>query len=230
MKDGSNSTVTRLASRERRTAMVGFLILCTFTVGSPSAGLPIEWTLEEVAFHDGGSATGSFVYDASTNTYSDVDIETTVGFSNFAYSYHDASTVSISGELWSSTSLIVNGGLATTYPELRLNFSSPLTNAGGAIGIAVDPTSDTSCTSSGACSGETNREGATVSDFDFRWVTSGSVASSPVPEPAAPALMILGSAGWSFRRGAPCCGSTRSLRRCFRHPGDHWERKPIPLS
>ena len=39
----------------------------------------ITWNLSGVTFDDGGAASGSFVYDAPTNTFSAIDITTTPG-------------------------------------------------------------------------------------------------------------------------------------------------------
>ena len=35
---------------------------------------PVLWTLSDAAFTNGGTATGSFVYDADTDVYSDINI------------------------------------------------------------------------------------------------------------------------------------------------------------
>ena len=44
-----------------------------------AVAVPVTWTLSGVTFGDGGIATGSFAYDASSNTYSNVNITTTTG-------------------------------------------------------------------------------------------------------------------------------------------------------
>lgn len=43
--------------------------------------VPVQWTLDNVAFDDGGTASGSFVYDADTQTYSNIQVSTTSGTS-----------------------------------------------------------------------------------------------------------------------------------------------------
>lgn len=48
---------------------------------------PRTWYLDNVTFDDGGHATGSFVFDSVTNTYSQVDITVTLG-TTFATGYH----------------------------------------------------------------------------------------------------------------------------------------------
>jgi hypothetical protein len=62
-------------------------IALMFTWGSASA-IPVQWTLEDVVFADGGTASGSFVFDADTSTYSRTDIVTTSGSILQGQSYH----------------------------------------------------------------------------------------------------------------------------------------------
>ena len=55
-------------------------ICAMLTVGYMSAdAAPLRWNLDGVTFPDGGSANGSFVYDADTGMYSDIGINTTAG-------------------------------------------------------------------------------------------------------------------------------------------------------
>ncbi len=65
---------------KNRAGLSVLLVLGVMALGSVSAwGNPVKWTLQNVAFLDGGIATGSFVYDASTDTYSSVNITTSGG-------------------------------------------------------------------------------------------------------------------------------------------------------
>jgi hypothetical protein len=57
--------------------MRSVLILISLSL-TASAG-PILWTLEGVTFAGGGTASGSFDFDADTGLYSNVDIVTTTG-------------------------------------------------------------------------------------------------------------------------------------------------------
>ncbi len=52
------------------------VLLCVPSVASADG---ITWSLSGVTFDDGGTASGSFVYDAVTNTVSAVNIVTTAG-------------------------------------------------------------------------------------------------------------------------------------------------------
>jgi hypothetical protein len=42
----------------------------------PAAATPISWQLENAVFASGRTATGSCVFDADTNTYSSINIDT----------------------------------------------------------------------------------------------------------------------------------------------------------
>ena len=57
-------------------AAVAFII--TQFIATPAQATPITWTVS-AAFPDGGTAAGSFVYDADFNTYSSINITTTAG-------------------------------------------------------------------------------------------------------------------------------------------------------
>src|SRR3954453_13212771 len=46
---------------------------------TPIVAAPVLWTLSGVTFADGGTASGSFVYDATTNTYSAINVTSAGG-------------------------------------------------------------------------------------------------------------------------------------------------------
>lgn len=54
-------------------------VCAAFLVASPARAVPLTWTLHDFVFDDGGTASGSYVYDAASNTYSGIAITTTVG-------------------------------------------------------------------------------------------------------------------------------------------------------
>jgi hypothetical protein len=57
--------------------MRSVLILIGLSLTASAA--PLLWTLEGVTFAGGGTASGSFDFNADTNVYSNVDITTTTG-------------------------------------------------------------------------------------------------------------------------------------------------------
>src|SRR5258706_7531917 len=68
--------MNRLTFRSLITALVLFVLFCVPSIASADG---IAWDLSGVTFDDGGTASGSFVYDATANTYSSIDIITTLG-------------------------------------------------------------------------------------------------------------------------------------------------------
>ena len=51
-------------------------IVCLLFIASPAGAIPITWNLSGVFFGNGSAATGSFVFDADVNVYSDMFITT----------------------------------------------------------------------------------------------------------------------------------------------------------
>ena len=99
---------------------------------------PVRWVLQDVLFDDGGTAFGSFVYDADTNTLSDIAVTTTDGsalagsvyqFANFEAGILDADSVL----------LVAQENPTTGTPAFNMNLAEAMTNAGGTIAIAMAP-------------------------------------------------------------------------------------------
>ncbi len=55
------------------------LVIGLTAMSSTAVAAPVKWTLVDVTFSDGGTASGSFMYDADTNVFSAVDITTISG-------------------------------------------------------------------------------------------------------------------------------------------------------
>jgi hypothetical protein len=156
--------------------------------GAAATAMPITWVLKDVMFADGGTATGSFVFDADPGVFSNIDITTSVNGS-FGAVYGTPNPVSPGN----STLLIALAAFPplasdlTGVPALALNFSTALTNLGGTIDIIPRQPGfsfEAQCASP-SCSGPTG---------PLRDVTSGQVTTS-VPEPGTLALFGLSLAG-----------------------------------
>ena len=157
-----------------RLGLKNLLAAVVLAMASISAfAVPVLWTLTGVAFNDGGTASGSFIFDATTNTYSSVNITTTTGSTRTGAAYSVTNT-SISS---STAALYVTSAAAnqTGLPALFLPFTSALTNAGGSVNIRLGQSasfdgSESNC-GDAACSGPAVPE---------RLMTSGSVTGAVV--------------------------------------------------
>jgi hypothetical protein len=157
-------------------------VILLLVVGSANA-TPLVWTLNDVAFDFGSSATGSFTYDAATGIYSDISIQTTslVNFEFTGANYGTLNNGTIDGE-----NLIV---FETGTPNyiLKLDWLGNLSDAGGTVALETDVQTDLSY--------EIN-----MSNLAIRVITGGSISAVPIPA----AVWLFGSAlaglGWLRRR------------------------------
>jgi hypothetical protein len=182
--------MNRVIFRSLITALVLFVLFCVPSIASADG---ITWTLSGVTFDDGGTASGSFVYDALTNTYSSIDITTTLGSTFPGATY--TGLVDSSFTLPSDTGLIL-GAPDFLGPIFQLIFQDHLTNSGGTVFLmngAFDPIA-VELTGSG----EFTCEPPDCSSFTPdppRLVTGGTVSGVPataVPEPSALSLLSMG--------------------------------------
>ena len=129
------------------------------------------WNLVDVTFDDGGTATGSFDYDAATNTYSNIDIMTTAGSvlpgTSYTFDFSAFGTVS------PNPIFLTDNG--QQRPTLFFDLASQLTDSGGTILLL-----------SGA---EIFAASASLPD-NRRDITGGSISAVPLP----PAVFLFGTA------------------------------------
>ena len=77
-----NFALTRDGKFKSLSIALGVLATLAFCLACGSAyAIPVTWQLQGVVFTDGGTATGSFVFAADANVYSDISITTTAGMS-----------------------------------------------------------------------------------------------------------------------------------------------------
>jgi hypothetical protein len=166
---------------------------------------PVNWALHGVTFSDGGTATGSFIYDADTNQFSAISITTTTGSALPGATFTYVCTSPCVGLTPSSA----NGLFLTAFsssdqtgkPGVALFFSPNLSNAGGnvVVGGLQGICTDAVCTSPGSVT---------------RTVTAGA-ATGLLPPVALPALS-LGSL--TLLVAALCAVAFRFRRRMRREP------------
>jgi len=154
---------------------------------------PVTWTLDNVTFYpgggpDGGTISGTFVYDATLDVYSDVALSIS-GFATDGPVEHGSGSAN---ELNASMDLAHSPWLELTPPDVYLRFSSALTNAGGTVAIVPGVVG-----SSGSWIEQCNSYTYDCFGSD---IVSGTVSAVPVPA----AVWLFGSAlaglGWLRRK------------------------------
>ena len=114
-------------------ALSAVLILVSFTAYST----PVLWQINSILFNDGGTGSGSFIYDEDSDSFSSVSISTTLGTTiTTAKTYTSLArhTVNPPGPadfiaLVSYTGVLPEPG----DRRLALIFNAPITNAVGVI-------------------------------------------------------------------------------------------------
>ena len=156
-------------------------------IGVPVQAASIIWTLNGVTFGDGGTAFGTFDFDADTQSYSNVAITTTSSSAHpgFAYTAGSGNDTEFDSFLFQ-----IPPSNATIYD---FEFQSPLTNAGGAINIVTGTSNELFC-----------EDLSCNIILGVRSIQAGFVSAPAVPIP--PAVWLFGSAlgllGWLKRRTA----------------------------
>lgn len=155
--------------------------LAVFATGAVTvSAAPILWTLQGVTLSDGGTASGSFVYDADTNTYSDLDITTTTGSARAGTTYtvvNPYTSNSASG-FFATTSLLAPFDPGS--PGLIIGFLT-LTDSGGTRQYDASFILD---------EGPYYTFNSLLGDATYRTSTAGGISS--VPEPSALVLVAIG--------------------------------------
>jgi len=147
--------------------------------------IPIQWTLTDVLFEDGGTATGLFNYDADTNAYSSISIVTTD-----ALLAPLATFTTLLGGSATDAALVTGGGDQTGQPFLQLlYFQFPLTNAGGTL-YFIDPFFPAASSFDGTCLNAT----CTSVDYGRIMVDGGIIGSAAPVIPVPAAAWLFGSA------------------------------------
>ena len=169
--------------RKKFSTLLVSVVAASLTTSAACAA-PVIWNLNSVSFADGGTASGSFTYDADIDQYSAWTIAVAGGTTAAlpAYTYTSAS-----GFQGIHSASAIDFVAIPVVRYLRLTFASPLTNAGGTTALIAGTAFE--------CDNCTIR----------RNIVAGSVTTAvpgAVPEPTSWALMLMGfgATGYALRR------------------------------
>jgi len=160
----------------------GLIVFCgTLFSAQTAPASPILWNLVGVTFGDGGTALGSFAYDAVTNTYSSINITTTTG-SQLPGATYLALDPGLASFLNAVNLIVVpNAGPYDHFtPLLILAFNPQLPASGGTVSFLFEDSLEGKCGGPGC--GDLNFS------LPSRFVIAGSVSVAPVPEPSSISL------------------------------------------
>lgn len=156
---------------------------------------PITWTLQGVIFADGGTASGSFAFDATADAYSSINIATTSGskLTGSTYTFLDPAQLAFEGP--TQLFVVTSNGNLTGTPSIALFLLSGLTGAGGTVGFSTTLNSAESFCTNSTCSTED------PNPANYRIITAGSVTTAATPEPSTFVLVgcALGILAWKRR-------------------------------
>jgi len=167
---------------------------------SPVSAAVVTYTLQDVTFEDGGTASGSFDYDTDTMLFSNISIVTTAGtlfdgtthFSHPPFAITGVNAFFVDSDATGSTGLPTLTDATSILLGIRDGdvFTSLLPDLGISSVIALDLIAEGTCTQADC-----------FRSVPFRSASSGFLVTddlSQVPLPAALPLFLFGLSGLGF--------------------------------
>jgi hypothetical protein len=163
--------------------MRSIFLIFALLVSLAANAAPVLWAVDSLLFDDGGTGSGTFTYDADTNTYANIDIVTTAGTEFDGAPYMAVIDSAPNDSDYLAVMLFPLEGA----PLLELSFAASLTNAGGVI--AIEGVGESLC-----------GQECTYPILGLRDITSGQISAVPVPAAVWLFGSALGGLGWMRRR------------------------------
>jgi len=162
-----------------RSIVLGVIALVTMNA---TQAAPVVWAINDGAFEDGGTFSGSFTYDADTDIYSDISINVSAWFiAPPAYVFTADSPLNSD-----ASELFLYGGVDYVFERyLGLYFETDLTNQGGTVAIYLPVSRE-----------EFVDYGDGQPSAGERYIVSGSVTAVPIPAAAWLFGSALAGLGW----------------------------------
>lgn len=147
--------------------------------------MSLTWTFHDAYFHDSGSLSGSFDFDADSSTFSNINLTTSGGSNHGGASYS-----SVVATLSTASSIAA----VSVGSYIGVILSAPMTNSGGSIGVL--PVLSTE--------GVMKKFFGKTIPLPKRFLVKGKLvadAAVSLPEPATLAMFSIGLLGiFSLRR------------------------------
>jgi hypothetical protein len=182
-----------LPHQARRLAPWSLIALCL--IGARLNASPVTWYLQNATLGNGAIVTGSFTFDADAGSLSNLNIMST----------QDGAV--LPAETWNMSTIIPNAGYAlptaiqlanTNSYIVLLDFSSPLSDTGGAINLAIPGAVIYDIVTSGPTSYDYFQTGQTTSQVATLINYQGGAATAPALLPGGqPVAQIGGAIGGS---------------------------------
>lgn len=186
--------------------VVASLALAIAAAPGLSLAAPQTWYIHNAALEDSGvdagTVTGSFDYDADTNSYSNINIEQYSIGNALIQTYDDAFTPAFSANNASYLNAYPSGEATDTRPAVRIETSSPMTSAIGTQTLSI--------------SGKAYRCGSTFPSFcnsslDSLYFKSGAVVSTSATPPSVTPASIPTMTEWAMILLAIMLGGAAAL-------------------